>query len=331
VAGNQLKALVTGSTGFIGSHLVEALLQRGVKVRCLVRKTSDLKWLKNLTVEWAEGDCHEKSSLIEAVKGVDQIFHLAGVTKAIKEETYFEVNAIGTENLIHVCLENNKNLKKFILLSSQAASGPCWNGGKKKESDPCEPVSPYGRSKRKGEEFALEHRHELPLLILRPSAVYGPRDRDVYAFFKILSKRINPIFSDQDQQISLCYVQDIIQALLLASGFEKPGGEIFFLSDGHGYRLDEIGDIFAEAMEIHAYRVRIPSPVISGIASFSELLSRFSGKPPLINRGKVEEMVQRNWVCDITRAKTLLGFEPRTSLRDGVKLTYAWYRKENWL
>jgi len=326
-----LKALVTGGTGFIGSHLVEALLQRGIQVRCLLRKASDWKWLKGLPIEMTFGDCRDQASLSEAVKGIDQVFHLAGITKAVEERTYFEINAFGTENLVRACLENNPDLEKFIYLSSQAAAGPCWDGGKKKESDLCEPVSPYGRSKRKGEEFALERAHELPLLILRPCAVYGPRDRDVYPFFKILSNRINPIFSSPEQHISLCYVEDIIQAILLASNSKKSNGEIFFLSDGQDYRMDEIGDIFARAMEIHPFRVRVPGWFIFGVASFSELFSKLSGKPSLMNRGKVEEMVQKNWLCDITQAKNLLGFEPRVPLLEGIKLTYEWYRKENWL
>jgi dihydroflavonol-4-reductase len=328
---NSLKALVTGGTGFIGSHLVEALLQRGVEIRCIIRKASDLRWLKNLPVEVMKGDCNDKISLAEAVKGIDQIFHLAGVTKAIKEETYFLTNALGTENLIHACLENNTHLQKFIYLSSQAAAGPCWNGGLKKEFDRCEPVSPYGHSKRMGEELALAHSHELPLIILRPSTVYGPRDRDVYAFFKLLSKKIKPCLYGQGQHFSLCYVQDIIQAILLASDAQESNGEIFFLSDGHDYSMDEIGDIFAQAMEIHAYCLPVPEWMVFGIASLSEFLSKLTGNPPLINRGKVEEMVQKNWVCDITKAKTLLGYDPRIPLTQGVKLTYEWYKKENWL
>ncbi len=322
---------MTGATGFIGSHLVEALLQKGVQVQCLVRQTSDLTWLKNLPIEVVHGDCNDKASLGEAVKGIDQVFHLAGVTKAIEDKTYFEVNALGTKNLIHACLENNPRLQKFIYLSSQAAAGPCQDGGMKKESDQCEPVSAYGHSKRIGEEFALAHTHEIPLFILRPSAVYGPRDRDIYAFFKLLSKRINPCLSGQDQHISLCYVRDIIQAILLAAEAQESSGEIFFLSDGHDYRLEEIGNAFAQAMGITPVCIRIPGWMFFGIASFSECLSKLSGKPPLLNKGKVEEMMQKNWVCDITKAKTLLGFKPQFKLSQGAKLTFEWYRKENWL
>ena len=323
-----MKALVTGSTGFIGSHLVEGLAQRGAQVRCLVRRTSDLKWLRGLPIEFVYGDCNDKDSLKEAVKGVDQVFHLAGVTKAIDPKTYFEVNGLGTDNLIHACLENSPHLQKFIYLSSQAAAGPCCDERGKKESDECEPISPYGRSKRMGEKLAIEHAHQLPLLILRPSAVYGPRDKDFYFLFKLLSKRIKPCLSGR---LSLCYVQDIIQAILLASESPESGGEIFFLSDGHDYRMDEVGHIFAQAMGVSPLSIPIPKWFIFGVASFSEHLSKLFGRPSLISKGMAEQMVQENWRCDITKARTVLGFEPRIHLAQGAKLTVDWYRKENWL
>ena len=326
-----MKALATGATGFIGSHLVEALLQKGVSVRCLLRKTSDLKWLRGLPVEVVLGDCRDKASLGDAVKEVDQVFHLAGVTKAVEDRTYFEVNGQGTDNLIHACVENTRTPPRFIYLSSQAAAGPCRNGGRKCESDQCEPVSAYGQSKRMGEELAMEHVGELPLLILRPSAVYGPRDRDIYTFFKLLSRRINLRLTGQDQHISLCYVQDVVQAILLAAGVREPTGEIFFLSDGHDYRMEEIGDIFATTMGIKAFSIPVPEWALSGAASLSHVLSKFTGNPPLLSKGKVEEMIQRNWVCDITKARTLLGFSPGVPLADGAKLTFDWYRKEKWL
>ncbi len=322
---------MTGGTGFIGSHLVEALLQRGVQVRCLLRKTSDLRWLKALPIETTFGDCSDQASLKEAVKDVDQIFHLAGITKAVEKKTYFEINAFGTENLIRACLENNPRIQKFIYLSSQAAAGPCRNGDKKREADQCEPVSAYGQSKRRGEEIALAHADQIPILILRPCAVYGPRERDIYTFFKLLSKRIKPCLSGEDQHISLCYVEDIIEAILLAAQSREPSGEIFFLSDGQDYLLEQVGDIFAQAMGVNTFCVRVPEWMIMSVASFSEYFSKLSKRPPLLNKGKVEEILQRNWVCDITKARIGLGFEPHIPLKQGAKLTFEWYRKENWL
>ncbi|MGO9622342.1 MAG: NAD-dependent epimerase/dehydratase family protein [Desulfobaccales bacterium] len=326
-----MKALVTGAAGFIGSHLVEALLQRGVQVRCLVRPTSHLKWVKGLPVEIIYGDCQEKDSLGPGVKDVDLVFHLAGVTRAIEAKTYFEVNALGTENLVQACLEHNSRLQKFIYLSSLAAAGPGRNGGKKKESDHSEPVSLYGRSKLQGEELALSRAHELPLLILRPSAVYGPRDKAFLALFQCLAKRIKPCFSGGVRHLSLCSVQDLVGAILLAAETRTKNGEIFFLSDGQDYRMEEINDIFAQAMEVTAFRLSLPPAVLFGMAAVAEYFSKVSGKPALISRGRVEEMIQPNWLCDITKARTLLGFEPQISLALGAKLTCDWYKKENWL
>jgi len=287
--------------------------------------------VKDSHVEFVVGNCQDKTSLKQGVKDVDQVFHLAGVTTAVKEKTFFEVNALGTENLVQACIGNNTCLKKFIYLSSQAAAGPCLSSGRKKESDPCEPVSPYGKSKLLGEQLALSHSHELPLLILRPCAVYGPRDKGFYALFKCLSKRIKPCLSDRDQHISMCYVQDLVRAILLAAETPAESGEIFFLSDGQDYRIQEIGDIFAQAMEISALQLLLPKQMLFGMAFFAKWFSRASGKPCIMSRGKVEEMIQKNWMCDITKARTLLGFDPRISLARGAKLTVAWYKKENWL
>jgi nucleoside-diphosphate-sugar epimerase len=328
---NSLKALVTGGTGFIGSHLIEALTRKGVQVRCLIRKSSGLDRLNGLPIKFVPGDCNDKTSLEKAVRGVDWIFHLAGVTKAMKEKTYFDVNGLGTKNLIRACLENNPCLQKFIYISSQAAAGPSQNGGTKKETDPIEPISFYGRSKRMGEESMLAHAQELPVLILRPSAVYGPRDKDIFALFKCLSLGINPCLIGPDQRLSLCYVQDIVQGILLAVEAETKSGEIFFLSDGHDYRMEEIGDICAHAMGKKALRIHIPKQVIWSMAYFSEYLSKFTGRPSLLSKDKTKDMIQKNWVCDITKAKTLLGFEPRVPLPAGAGLAFEWYQREKWL
>ena len=326
-----MKALVTGAAGFIGSHLVEALVQREVQVRCLVRPTSHLKWVKGLPVEIIYGDCQEKDSLGPGVTDVDLVFHLAGATRAIDAKTYSQVNALGTENLVQACLEHNPRLQKFIYLSSLAAAGPGRNGGRKKESDHCEPVSPYGRSKRQGEELALALAHELPLLILRPSIVYGPRDKTFFTLFQCLAKRIKPCLSGGVRHLSLCSVQDLVGAMLLAAETPTKNGEIFFLTDGQDYRMEEINDILAQAMEVTAFRLRLPPPLLCGIAAVAECLSKISGKPAFISRGKAKEIIQPNWLCDITKARTILGFEPQISLALGAKLTFDWYRKENWL
>lgn len=326
-----MKALVTGATGFIGSHLVEALVQRGTQVRCLVRNTSLLGWIKDLPVECVVGDCRDKNSLKHAVRGVDQVFHLAGATMAVKETTFFEVNGLGADNLVQACIEHNPGLKKFIFLSSQAAAGPCPIGGKKNESDPCGPVSPYGKSKRLGEQLALSHADELPLLILRPCAVYGPRDKGFLTLLQCIARSVNPCLTGPDQHISLCHVEDLVRAILLAADSPTQSGEIFFLSDGHAYRMGEIGDVFAQAMAIRVLKLRLPQPLLFGAAFCAETVARITGKPSILSRGKVREMGCPNWLCDIAKARTYLGFEPRIALAQGAASTVAWYKQEHWL
>jgi nucleoside-diphosphate-sugar epimerase len=219
----------------------------------------------------------------------------------------------------------------LIYLSSQAAAGPSRNGCKKTESDECEPVSAYGRSKRRGEELALAHIDELPLVILRPPVVYGPREKDLFVYVRLLAKRIQPFLTGQEQRFNLCYVGDVIQGLLLASDLKHPHGDIFFLSDGTDYLFKEIGDIFAQALKVSPFSIPLPRWALYGVATFSEFLSKFSRTPPLISKGKVDEMVQKNWVCDIARAKSALCFEPRVKLPEGAQLTVDWYRKAHWL
>ena len=182
-----------------------------------------------------------------------------------------------------------------------------------------------------GEESVLAHAHELPVLILRPSAVYGPRDKDIFTLFKCLSRRIKPCLAGGHQRLSLCYVQDIVKGILLAVETQAKSGEIFFLSDGNDYRMEEIGDIIAHAMGITALRIRVPGSMIVGIACFSEYFSKLFRKPFLLNKDKAKEIVQKEWVCDITKAKTLLGFEPKVPLSEGARLTFEWYKKEKWL
>ncbi len=326
-----MKVLITGANGFIGSHLADALVQEGVQVRCLIRKTSDLRWLKELKVEYACGDCREKTSLIDAVKGVDQVFHLAGATRAKNEEDFLTANAWSTENLILACLAHNPHLRKFIYVSSQAAAGPGRNDAPKTERDPCDPVSHYGKSKRRGEELALAHRGRLPLAVLRPSAVYGPRDRDFLGLFKLLARKIKPCLSGRNQRLSLCHVQDLVQAILLAARRDTPSGEIFFVSDGEAYPMEKMADTFSQILGVKPIRIPIPDWVIIGMVVFSEGLARLTGRNCLLNKSKARDILQDNWVCDITKAQTVLGFAPQVKLDLGTRLTVDWYRREKWL
>src|SRR5581483_8675949 len=201
------RALVTGASGFIGRHLAEHLLREGVRVRVLVR---DARRWRGPRTEMAVGDLADRAALRNAVRGVDRVYHVAGLTKARREADYFTVNHLGTVHLLQACLEVNPALRRFVLVSSQAAAGPVWAGRPVTEHDPPRPVSAYGWSKLRAEQAALACSPLLPITIVRPPVVYGPRDRDTLLVFRAarfgLVPRLGPLAC-----LSIVHVDDLVR------------------------------------------------------------------------------------------------------------------------
>lgn len=322
-----MKALVTGATGFIGSHLVEMLVKRGYEVTCLVRRTSNLRWIKNLDAKLIYGDCAEKDTLKGLVRGFNYIYHLAGVTKAVSSEIYFRENSLGTENIINRAAEENPDLIKFIYLSSLSASGPSSDGTPMDEDSLPHPVSDYGRSKLSGEETVLRKKGVFKIVIIRPPAVYGPRDRDIYFFFKLIEKGII-IFWGGERFLSIIYVDDLIEGIISAG---EKGEGIYFLSDGGVYTLEDVTEKIADALGVKPFKIRIPENLLYIMALFAEGFYRITGNPPLINREKIKEAVQKYWICNNSRAEKELDFKPKVLLDDGIRRTAAWYTDNGWL
>ncbi|MEW5902595.1 MAG: NAD(P)-dependent oxidoreductase, partial [Acidobacteriota bacterium] len=214
------KALVTGATGFIGSHLAEELLRRGYEVRCLVRRPRRGDWIERLAVQLVLGDCRDKPSLFSAVEEVDYVFHLAAVINALSWDEYYQANVLGTLNLLEACAERNPRLRKFVLVSSISAAGPSERGRPLREEDPCRPISDYGRSKKMAEEAVAERGGRFPWVIVRPPNVTGPRQKELEEVIRLIKKRIKPLVGEEEPQTSLCYVGDVVDALILCA--EKP-------------------------------------------------------------------------------------------------------------
>ncbi len=206
------RVLVTGGTGLVGSHLVELLLRKGHAVTCLVRDPERLRWLGGMDVDLVQGDCSQPGSLVPAVRGASIVFHLAGLTKAIHARDYYRVNHLGTRNILEACARHNPGIEKFVLVSSHAAAGPSRDGRPVKETDVPGPVSDYGRSKLLAEEEALRYKNELPVVILRPSAVYGPRDADMYELFRWAARGLTLEIRGGERYFNLCYVEDLAAA-----------------------------------------------------------------------------------------------------------------------
>ena len=333
------KALVTGANGFVGSHLVEGLLFKGYHVICLVRKTSNLRWLSGLNVEYVYADISEKESLSRkagafgknVLKNVDFVFHVAGLTKAKSKEEYFKANYEGTKNLLEACVKDNPQTKRFVYISSQAAVGPGKDDRPLDETAPCNPITDYGKSKLKGEEVVLEYSSKLPVTIIRPPAVYGPRDSDILSFFKVANYGFKTFFGKGESYLSLCYVEDLIDGIILAAESPKATGQIYFIADDEIYSWREAFRIVAKVLNKKTITLRIPKVFLYTIAFVSENIARVLGKPTVINVQKVREITQKYWLCDVSKAKRGLGFSPKYKLEEGAKKTVRWYKEKGWL
>jgi nucleoside-diphosphate-sugar epimerase len=326
-----MKALVTGGNGFIGSHLVELLLSNQYSVRCLVRKTSDLTWLKGLNVELVYGDLFDVNALRDAVKGVDYVYHSAGVTKAKKKEDYYLGNATGTKNLLAATIEHNPAVKRFVHISSQTAAGPSPTKTPITEETSPHPITTYGKSKWQAEEECLGVMKTLPITIVRPPVVYGPRDKDVFEFFNTMRKGLQPMVGFAGKYVSMIHVEDLVRGFLMAAECERAVGQTYFISSKEMYDWKTIGDITREVMKSRVLRLRIPEFIVYVIAAFAELLALFSNKAALINFEKAKDMVQDYWTCDSSKASRDFGFQEKISLPEGIRSTVEWYRQHKWM
>lgn len=322
------KALVTGGTGFIGSHLVDRLIEGERNVRCLVRRTSDLRYLNQKKVEIVYGGLDEATDWEEALSGVSIIYHLGGLTLARRRRDYFEVNHRGTEAIISAALKHRGQIKKFVHISSLAATGPGRDGRPVNENTTPMPITSYGWSKLMGEEAVRAASDLIPITIVRPPAVYGPRDRALNQFFKMIGRGLSPMIGRYDKQLSLVHVSDLIDGILLAADGEASTGRVYFISSEEVYPWNSVVDLVAKLIGRRARSFAIPKGIALVLAVAAESVSALTGKPPVINRDGVKNLSQKCWGCSIERARTELGYRQQISLEDGLRDTINWYRQE---
>jgi dihydroflavonol-4-reductase len=324
-------ALVTGGSGFIGSHLVELLLQKGYAVRCLLRKTSSTAWLKDLPITIIQGDVYDEKALATAVTGVDNVYHSAGLTKARQKAEYYRANAEGTRNLLQASMRHAPNLTRFVQISSQTAAGPSPTATPITEDQSGEPITTYGKSKLAAEKECIAVMDKLPVTIVRPPAVYGPRDKDVFEFFATMQKGLQPVVGFGEKYVTLIHVADLVRGIVMAGESPKSVGQTYFIGSKDIYGWKEVGQVTRKALGKSALTVRVPEAGVYVIAAFAEFFSLFSSKPALINFEKARDMVQNYWTCDSSKAKRDFGYEQELTLDAGINDTITWCRKQGWL
>ena len=325
------KVLITGASGFVGYHLIIEALQNNLEVYATVRKNSRIDHLKGFDIHYINLDYENLQSLKETLQEnqFDYIIHAAGITRAISEQEYDRVNATYTANLANAAAETGDKLKKFVLISSLAGVGPLpsLTGIITEETRPS-PITAYGRSKLLAER-KLKAVKNLNYTILRPTAVYGPRDTGIFIFFKQVSNRIEAYIGKGQQKLSFIYVADLAKASILA--LKNGSMQTFNLSDGNFYDKHELGKLSKDILNVKTMKFHLLVNFVKLIAGISEKVSSLRNKAPILNIEKLNELTAVNWSCSIELAKHDLKFYPQYTLKDGLQQTLKWYKDNKWL
>lgn len=338
------KILITGASGFIGSFIVEEALRQGLETWAAVRKSSSKAFLQDERIHFIELNLSSEEALKEQLQGhaFDYVVHAAGVTKCLHKEDFRRINTEGTMNLVRAIMELKMPLKRFVYISSLSIMGAIREQQpytEIQENDTAQPNTAYGKSKLEAEEWLsrlnkeLGARNEelLPYVILRPTGVYGPRERDYFMMFKSIKAHTDFAVGYQQQDITFVYVTDVVQAVFLALEKGKTGRR-YFLSDGTVYQSSTFSNLIRKELG-NPWWIRITAPIwLLRIITFcGEYIGHMTGKVTALNNDKYNIMRQRNWRCDITPAREELGYEPKVQLEEGVKRSVKWYQENGWL
>jgi nucleoside-diphosphate-sugar epimerase len=330
-----VKILITGASGFIGSFIVEEALRRGFETWAAVRGSSSRQFLTDERINFIELNLSSEEQLTEQLRGLqfDYVVHAAGVTKCLDKQDFHRINTEGTQHLVRVLLALQMRIKRFVYISSLSIMGAIREQQPYTEileSDVAKPNTAYGKSKLEAEKW-LATVKDLPYVILRPTGVYGPRERDYFMMAKSIQSHTDFAVGYKQQDITFVYVTDVVQAVFLA--LEKGvTGRKYFLSDGEVYQSSTFSNLIRKELG-NPWWIRITAPlwVLKIVCTVGEYYSKLSGKVTALNNDKYNIMRQRNWRCDIEPARKELGYEPQVKLEEGVRRSIQWYKDNKWL
>lgn len=331
-----MKILITGASGFIGSFIVEEALKKGFDTWAAVRKSSSKEYLKDERINFIELNLSSKAQLIEQLRGhdFDYVVHAAGVTKCLNKQDFHRINTEGTKNLLDAILELQMPLKRFVFVSSLSVFGAIKEQqpyDEIRETDIPQPNTEYGRSKLAAEKYLESLGSRVPYIILRPTGVYGPREKDYFMMAKSIKQHSDFAVGYKRQDITFVYVSDVVQAIFLALD-KGENGRKYFLSDGEVYQSTTFSDLIHEELG-RPWWIRITAPVwVLRIITFcGEYIGKITGKVTALNNDKFNILRQRNWRCDIQPAIDELGYKPTVKLAEGVRRSIKWYKEQGWL
>jgi nucleoside-diphosphate-sugar epimerase len=324
------RVLLTGATGFVGSHVAEAFRRAGIATRALVRSPARARALLELGVEIVHGSLEDELALAAACRDVDMVVHLAALTHAQTPAEYESANVAGTARLLSAALAAEPAPRRFIFLSSLAAAGPCVAGRAVSAADEARPLTAYGRSKLAGERVVLDAADRFEVVVLRAPAVYGPRDTDLFHFFRLARLGFVPVPTGPSRPLQMVHVADLAAALVRAVVARRAGG-VYHIAEPRAYSWEEVGQLVGSAVGRRVRTVRVPAALIAGLAAATEFAAGAVGRSTIFNRDKALEMLAPGWLCETDAARTDLQYQAGISLADGLRDTARWYREHGWL
>jgi nucleoside-diphosphate-sugar epimerase len=327
-----MKVLLTGATGFLGAHVVEALLAAGHEVRALVRRSSDTTRLQARGVALSVGALDAGEGLDEALAGVEAVAHLAGGGKVRRTRDIYAGNVDTTEHLLAAVARRAPDLARFVHVSSLAAHGPSPDGRPRDPDAPPAPVTHYGRAKAQAEAAVLARRDTFPVTIIRPPAVYGPGDTRMLGLYRVIDRLGVAPLPGRDHTASLIYGPDCAAAIVAALADRRPvSGRAYFVEDGAPRAQAEIGRLIGAALGRSVRLVPVPGVALTLLGALNDGLGRLTGRAVALGRDKVRDLAQPHWICSAAPIRAELGWAPTVAFPEGAQRTARWYRERGWL
>ncbi len=326
-----MKILLTGASGFVGSHILDSLRQRGLATALLLRATSNQRFIQSHLpdVEVRPGSIGDPESLRQALVGITHVIHCAGAIKAGRVAEFYEVNQAGTRNVVEAVNGQGGQVQRLVHISSLAAAGPAMREKPAREDDAPGPVSEYGKSKLAG-ELEVRNHCRAECVILRPPAVYGPRDGEFLRLFRAVRNHLLPK-PGVAQALSLVFVRDLAEAVVTCLDHPAVTGKTYFVASREVVTTQAIAEEIAAQIEVWTLPVPLPSVLWWPICLAQELWSRLTGKSTGLSLQKLPELRAPGWVCDGTRLERETGCACATTLKVGIAETLSWYRQHDWL
>lgn len=331
-----MKILIIGASGFIGSFIVEEAIRRGFETWAAVRKTSSRQYLKDNRINFLELQFDNEDKLTEQLTPhqFDYIIDAAGVTKCKNTDDFFRINTEGTKRIVNAILRTRMNVKKFVYLSSLSVFGAIREEEPHKDitdNDITKPNTYYSKSKLEAEKFLSTIEGKLNYVILRPTGVYGPREKDYFLMVESIKKHFDFAVGFSKQEVTFVYVTDVVEAVFLTLD-KSESGKKYFLTDGEVYESDVFSKYIKEELgNKHCLRLVVPVWMMRILCTLGNIWGKITGTVTALNKDKFYILTQRNWRCDISKAVEELGYQPKVKLHEGVRKTVEWYKHEGWI